>query len=131
MSEPKTTYDVYGELRRLAELRSQVDARRLQYTEDRTAAIPPEVRERVAKIDFEFDAAVANLAAEIAVLEDTIKSDVKAIGQTVKGSSLMAVFTKGRVTWDGALLEGFSIAHPEILVARKEGEPSVAIRGVK
>jgi hypothetical protein len=40
----------------------------------------------------------------------------------------MAMYTKPRVTWDSKGIEGFSVAHPEINVFRKVGEPSVSIK---
>ncbi|CAK0771531.1 hypothetical protein CCP3SC15_4350001 [Gammaproteobacteria bacterium] len=40
----------------------------------------------------------------------------------------MAVYTKGRVSWDSKKLDGMMILVPELASARKEGEPSVSIR---
>ncbi|MCG3145996.1 MAG: hypothetical protein HONDAALG_03775 [Gammaproteobacteria bacterium] len=52
-------------------------------------------------------------------------------GATVKGAALSAVYAKGRVSWDNKALEGYAVAHPELLAFRSEGAPSVSIRGVK
>ena len=79
-----------------------------------------------AKADFEANTAEAremiqNLEAEItaAVLEK---------GETVKTESISAVWNKGKTTWDGKLLEGYALAHPDILAAKKVGEPTVSFR---
>jgi len=71
-----------------------------------------------------FDARYADLKAEV-------EGAVMAHGATVKGEHLMAVFTRGRVTWDGKVLEGYVIAHPELAAARRVGQPGVAIRAVQ
>ena len=52
-------------------------------------------------------------------------------GATAKGVHLMAVWAKGRETWDTSRLAGFAVAHPELLELRKIGEPTVAIRAIK
>ena len=36
-----------------------------------------------------------------------------------------------KTSWDGKLLEGYAVAHPEILAARKVGKPTVSFRTVK
>lgn len=47
----------------------------------------------------------------------------------MKGANnMMAVWSKGRVTWDGKGLGGYMVAHPEIEAFRREGKPSVSIR---
>ncbi len=42
----------------------------------------------------------------------------------------MAIYSKGRMSWDGKRLDGYATAHPEILAFRSEGQPSVSIREV-
>jgi len=49
----------------------------------------------------------------------------------VKGRELEAVYVKGRISWDNKALDGYAAAHPEIGAFRKQGDPSVSIRGVK
>ena len=68
-----------------------------------------------------FDGAIAELTAEV-------KADVLAHGETVKGAHLMAVWVKGRTSWDSKRLDGYAAAHPEIETFRSVGEPSVTIR---
>ena len=77
------------------------------------------------------EAGIDELEEAIASMKKAIGAEVLAHGQPVKGSILQAVINKGRTSWDGKLLEGYAVAHPEILQARKEGEPTVTIRTVK
>jgi len=55
-------------------------------------------------------------------LADAIKEAVLAEGRSVEGHGIKASFRRGytRTSWDGKALEGYAMAHPEILAARKE-----------
>ena len=90
--------------------------------------IPPEIQKQLADIELQRVEALATLEREIESLNAEIKQDTLGIGSTVDGKYMMAVWNKGRETWDGKLLNGFAIAHPEILSAKKVGDPSVTIR---
>lgn len=88
-----------------------------------------------AKARYEgLQADIANATVEIGLTIDayqaSIINEVYAMGETVKGARLMAVWTKPRVTWDSKVLEGYVIAHPELAAARHVGQPSVSIRPV-
>ena len=96
--------------------------------EEQMKQIPPEIKVALNKIDVEFNERQAEVGKQISELTDEIKQDVLNIGETVKGTYKMAVWNKARVTWDNKGLEGFMVAHPEIVAFRKEGEPSVTIR---
>ena len=69
--------------------------------------------------------------SQIAVMKMQIQQAVLEIGKTVRGSALMAVYSKGRVTWDTRALDGFAAAYPELLPFRRQGEASVTFREVK
>ena len=90
--------------------------------------LTPEIKKALADIEAEFQPKYAGLDANINALTGEIKTDVLAKGETVKGLSMMAVFAKGRVSWDAKALDGYAAGHPEIAQFRKEGEPSVSIR---
>ena len=107
--------------------RSALEAEKKQLIDD---LIPTEIRKQIAAIEAEYAQRAEGVEANISELETAIKDEVKAIGETVKGDFLMAVWTKGRTSWDDKSLSGYSKAHPEILEYRKQGEPSVSIRGV-
>ena len=65
-----------------------------------------------------------------AKLEAAIKTAVLHYGETIKGSQLQAVWSKGRTTWDGKGLEGYAVAQPEIKKFSTVGDPSVSFRKV-
>jgi hypothetical protein len=106
-------------LDRLAELRSKRDKLR-EEPQGRIDAIMEEIAFLTADVD-----------EEIEQLEGEIKEAALSHGSTVRGASLMAVWSKGRTTWDGEKLKGYAIAHPEIKVLQKVGKPSVSIQAVK
>jgi hypothetical protein len=118
-------------LDKLADFKAQFDVMRLDYDRLRDETIPPEVKTKLNELDVEFADKHAGIARNIASLEEEIKKDVLDFGTSVKGTSLHAVFAKGRVTWDGKTLDKFVNQYPEIGVARNEGEPSVSLRFIK
>lgn len=88
----------------------------------------PEIKQKLAEIDAEFATKNEVVNDKISALEAEIKADVVAGGETVKGDYLMAVYAKGRVSWDTKSLDGYAAAHPEVAQFRKVGDPSVSIR---
>jgi len=90
--------------------------------------IPPEIQAKLDEIEVQRATALETLQKDIENLTAEIKQDVLAFGATIKGDYMMAVWNKGRDSWNGKLLEGFAIAHPEILSAKSTGDPSVTIR---
>lgn len=123
-----TAYDIYKALEQLSEMRAQAEVIRLHYEDLRKSIIPAEIQAQLDEIDAEQKTAADALSAGTSQLENEIKACILSIGATVKAGGLMAVWNKGRVSWDSKLLEGYAVAHPEILAARKEGDPSVTIR---
>lgn len=101
----------------------QADQRRL--VEDAT---PPEVKQRIADIEQEFAPAISAANFEISRMEGEIKAAVAVRGETIRGTCLQAVFSKGRQSWDNVALDEYAETHPEILKFRKIGSPSVSIR---
>jgi uncharacterized protein YqeY len=87
-----------------------------------------EIKKAEADINAEFAIKSEAVDENIAKLTAEIKDEVLANGATVKGEHMMAVFTKGRVSWDTKGLDGYVVAHPEVSQFRKEGDPSVSIR---
>ena len=65
---------------------------------------------------------------EIKTLQDEIKAEVLTLGETVKTDEMQVIWNKGKTTWDGKLLEGYAVAHPEILQAQKVGQPTVSFK---
>lgn len=117
-------------LEQLTELYAQQDLLKIAKDDARDAAIPDEVEAALADIDVEFTPKLESIAEKIAALEAQAKQTVLEAGATVKGGALQAVYTKGRITWDGKKLDGMMSLIPQLADARKEGEPSVSIRKV-
>jgi len=95
------------------------------------AATTPEVRAAWAEIEDEWGPQVFAAAADVAAATEAVKVAVAEHGETVKGRFLQAVYGKGRITWDAKSLDGYAVAHPELLGFRKEGQPSISIRSIK
>lgn len=115
-------------LQQLEELYAQADLVAIQKREVTDKVLTPEIKAELAAIDLEFGQQTEAITETINVIEAEIKLAVVALGATVKGPKFMAVFNKGRITWDSKGLDGYLVAHPEIKAFRKEGEPSVSIR---
>ena len=111
-------------LEKLTELYAKRDLLML----DKKSAIPAEVQVVLDEIEAEFSPKQEAINSEISELEAQVKSIVLESGETAKGGSLQAVYTKGRVTWDTKALDGYAKANPAIAEYRKQGEPSVSIR---
>ena len=122
-----TTIDL---LDRLADLRAAVDMVRVKRQQAMDAAMPAEVAATLAEIDAEYGPMIEAAEKNAAELEEQIKAAVIAEGASVKSTWLHAVYTKGRVTWDGKKLDGMMALLPGLEAARKVGEPSVSIRKV-
>ena len=93
--------------------------------------LTPEILAQVDDIRSKFKDTKEAMGYEMAVLESEIKTDVLSRKGTIKSQNVMAVWNKGRVSWDSKLLEGMAKLEPKLLAARKEGEPTVSIRFVK
>lgn len=114
----------------LAQYYSQRDLLALDKQRLLNEAIPADVQKRMDEIVLELSPQLDAVNENILALEAEIKRDVLFQGQTVKGEFLMAVFAKGRTSWDSKKFEGLQILLPQLSEARKEGEPSVSIRRI-
>lgn len=117
-------------LNRLHELKTAYSKAMAERIAESEQALTP-VKALLDAINAKWDNILADLTEQVAELEAEIKTDVLATGETVKGDKLMAVWNKGRVSWDGKLLDGMAKIIPQLSEARKVGEPTVAIREVK
>ena len=94
-------------------------------------AIPEEVQKQLEEIKAEYQPMIEQVQAALAYTKERIEQQVLDATTTWKGTRYMAVWNKGRETWDGHALDGFAMAHPEILQAKKIGNPTVTFRQVK
>jgi hypothetical protein len=115
-------------LEKLAELYDQRDGLQTEKRALIAQVLTPELLGRLDEIDAEFTQKEEGATEAINALEAQIKADTLAQGETVKGSAFVAVWSKGRVSWDGKGLTTYAEAHPDVLQYRKEGDPSVSIR---
>lgn len=87
-----------------------------------------DMRLRYREAENKFKRDNAELKEALDTLEAEVKSQVLALGESVKTDYITAIYNKGKETWDSKLLSGYAVAHPEILKARKIGEPTVSFR---
>jgi hypothetical protein len=120
--------DTTEKLNRLSELQSQADVIRLHFGDLKAQILTPELQIALDEIDAEMNTSLESLQEGINSLTAEIKDDVIKGCVTVKGNYLMAVWNKGRISWDTKGLDGYAVAHPEMVAFRKEGDPSVTIR---
>lgn len=115
-------------LEELSEAMAAQDVVRLNKQEAIDQVLTPEIKAQLAAIDAEFDPLLDAAGGHAGIVEGHLKNRVIALGQSVKGQQLHAVFSY-RTTWDNKKLEGYAAAHPEIN-AFKKSTSSVAIRKV-
>lgn len=122
--------DVYEKIERYSDLGAGIDLAEQEKQALIDSVTPQEVKDKIAEIKAEFADKIEVMTNERRALEAEIKGEVLSAGRTIKGNTHAFTFTKGRTSWDSKLLDGYAVAHEEILVARKVGEPSVSIRKV-
>jgi hypothetical protein len=122
--------DITTKLDELAELRASLDVVALEKQAAIDSVYTPEIHAKISDIEIEF-AGKAQVAIEkAAALEAEIKDAVIEGGETVKGSFLMAVWAKGRTSWDTKGLDKAIQLIPTLAQYKSEGSPSVSIRKV-
>lgn len=98
--------------------------------EAQTRGVYDDVANRKAEIEAEFIGAANAVDENIRKLENEIKADTEQLGKTVRGRYFMAVYNKGRITWNTAIMEAWLNDHPFLKQARKEGKPSISLRRI-
>ena len=122
--------EIRQKLNELSDLQMGQDVIRLRKQEEIDQVITPEIKAKLAEIDAKYLGEQSELQAKIVDLDKWIREQVLALGTSIKGSRLHAVWNKARVTWDSHALDGYASAHPEITQFRHEGAPTVSIRPV-
>ena len=117
-------------INRYSDLVAKEAMARQMLQEELDALIPQENKDRMAELKAEFEPQLDGLQQQIMEIEGVLKEYVVTVGETLKGTDHMFVYAKGRVSYDTRRLEGYAEAHPEILVFRSEGKPSVSVRKV-
>ena len=120
--------DIYGKIEKYSDLTFGIDAIGQEKQALIDQVLTPEIKEKLAEIDAEFDPKVDEIAQQKSMLEAAIKQEILQAGRTVKGTYHSFVWSKPRVSWDTKALDGYALAHPEIQQFRTEGNPSVSVR---
>ena len=120
--------DIYEKIEKFSDFCFGIDS----ISQEKQAAIDmvltPEIKEKLAEIDAEFDPKSDELSQQKSMLEAEIKQEILDAGRTIKGTFHSFVWSKPRVSWDTKALDGYALAHPEIAQFRTEGSPSVSVR---
>lgn len=90
--------------------------------------ITPDIRDRLAEIDLEFQPRQETINQKRADVLDQLRYAVLQEGITVRGSTHMAVYTRPHAVWDTRMLDTLAMAMPDILAAKSESKPSVSVR---
>lgn len=122
--------DIYEKIEKYSEIGFGIDLIHREKQALIDTVLTPEIKEKLAEIDAEFDPKIDTLSQEKSMLEADIKNEVLFVGRTVKGTYHQFVWSKPRVSWDTKALDGYAAAHPEIAQFRTEGSPSVSVRKV-
>ena len=125
--------EISEQLNQLSELQAQRElaGKAKQVLLDNVLALTNEQKENIRDIEDEFALPLAGLDMKILDLTKKIKDAVLVSGATEFGTSLMAVWSKGQTKWETKILEKLVQTYPSIQQARKDGDPSVAIKIVK
>ena len=120
--------DIYGKIEKYSDLTLGIDAIGQEKQTLIDQVLTPEIKEKLAEIDAEFDPKVEEISQQKSALEAEIKQEILEAGRTIKGTYHSFVWSKPRVSWDTKALDGYAVSHPEITQFRTEGSPSVSVR---
>jgi len=120
-------------IEKYADLIERLDMLTKNHAELKDKIIPEEVKLALADLEAEYKPMIDAVQEELATVKAEIERQVLEVTATWKGTRYMAVWNKGRSGgWDTGKLEGYALAHPEIMQAKKpDGEPTVSFRQVK
>ena len=119
--------EVGDRLTRLDAARAAANAVQDEYSA-RRVAILDQVRGQLDALDAEFADQFHATGNEAARLEREAREAVLAYGASFRHGRVHAVYSRGRVTWDGKRLAQYMETHPEVGEFRKMGTPSVSLR---
>jgi len=129
MEERPSREQVAGKLKRLTNLRAAADVARMDY-EAKRAEFLKSIQAELDALDSEYKPLLDSAEENIAALEAEIRTDVLLHGESVQAGAYRAVYTRGRISWDGKGIEQYATSHPEVLQYRRQGEATVALRAV-
>jgi len=112
----------------MANIQAQIDALRLQKQAEIDKIMTPEIKMELSALDVEYDQMAEVAENKLSAIKAQVKELVIESGESIKGEFVQAIYSKPRTTWNSKALEGYAMAHPEILEARKIGKPSVRFK---
>lgn len=118
-------------LDQLAEMKAQNDLLKIKKQELIDSVMTLEIKQQLRDIDDEFEPQLEAINNKDSELRKEIKAEIIEGGETIKGASLQAVYSKGRTKWNDEGLMNYLSVHPEIAYLRTIGKPSVSIRKVR
>ena len=89
--------DIYGKIEKYSDLGFAIDAINQEKQALIDQVLTPEIKEKLAEIDAEFDPKSEQISQEKSMLEAEIKQEILQAGQTVKGTFHSFVWSKPRV----------------------------------
>jgi len=116
-------------LERLADLEEQELVASLAHRTDVQLALAP-LQDKLREIDALYAPGSNARNEEMTDVRKQITDAVRLLEVSVKSERMIAVWSKGRTSWDDRALQGYATAHPELLSFRKQGAPSVTIKAV-
>lgn len=115
-------------LERLGEIRTALEKLKAAEAAEVETVLTPEICARIEKINLDWASKAAEKIAEKERLETEITAEVLAAKESVKSPEVVAVYCRGRVSWDGRKLDGMMALIPQLSEARKVGDPTVSFR---
>lgn len=91
-------------------------------------AIPASVKRRLRTIERQYESQMKAERQKMDDLAESIRTDTISYGKSIKNAGWHAVYAAGRITWNTVALEGYAVAHPEVLEFQRDSGPYVAIR---
>jgi hypothetical protein len=122
--------DIASKLDKLAELHKLYSKLESEKREIIEKVLSPEILLKLDEIETEYSEKGKGLSENIEKLEIVIRTETQQLGKSISSSGYIAMWSKGRITWDNKGLTSYSAKHPEILEYKREGEPIVSIRKI-
>jgi hypothetical protein len=125
-----TIDEVRHALERMGNLIDQRTAMQLQMGMLRDEILE-QVKPELLALDAEWAPNLNLVQDAIVKVEGEVRAGVLQLGASVKGTRFRGSFVRGSRRWNSDKLDGYALAHPEILEClEEEGKPSVRISKV-
>lgn len=103
----------------------------MKVVEQELAEREPELWQNYCAIQKERIDVYAKTQKQIEEFKALIVPEVMAAQGTIRGVALMAVYSKPKLTWDGTKLQGYAVAHPEVMqCSNQAAQGSVSFRRI-